>query len=60
MLSVVDLVVTENLTANRGHGRQRFHYRRTFPEITTLFAHHGLVPSSTAPGAPIMFWTRDR
>lgn len=59
VLSVVDLVVTENLTLNRGHGRQRFHYRRPLPEITTLFAGHGLIPSITAADAPIMFWTRD-
>ncbi|MPZ66041.1 MAG: hypothetical protein GEU83_11180 [Pseudonocardiaceae bacterium] len=58
VLSVVDLIVTENLTVNRGHGRQRFHSRRPFPAIATLFARHGLIPSSTKAGAPIMFWTR--
>lgn len=28
LLSVVDRMVTENLTTNHGHGRQRFHIRR--------------------------------
>ncbi|MGH3928604.1 MAG: zf-HC2 domain-containing protein [Pseudonocardiaceae bacterium] len=60
MLSVVDLVVTENLTINRGHGRQRFHHRRPFPEHTALFARHGLTPSPMPADTPIMFWTRDR
>lgn len=60
LLSVVDLVVTENVTLNRTHGHQRFHHRRPFPELTALFARHGLIPSTTQAGTPIMYWTRDR
>jgi hypothetical protein len=60
LLSVVNLVVTENLSTTRGHGRQRFHYRRTFPELAALFARYGLIPSTTSSRTPIMYWTRDR
>ncbi|MFD2422416.1 methyltransferase domain-containing protein [Amycolatopsis pigmentata] len=60
VLAVVDLVVTENLTANRGHGRQGFHIRRPFTELTALFARFGLRPNSTSKNDPVMFWTRVR
>jgi 2-polyprenyl-3-methyl-5-hydroxy-6-metoxy-1,4-benzoquinol methylase len=60
LLPTVDLVVTEDLTASRGHGRQRFHHRRSFSELTALFNRHGLTPATAAPGNLIMVWTRDR
>jgi hypothetical protein len=58
LLSAIDLVVTENLSITRGHGRQRFHYRRPFPKLTALFARHRLIPSRTTANTPIMHWTR--
>lgn len=59
VLAVVDLVVCENLTAQRGHGSQRFHFRRPFPEIAEVFAYYGLTPSTATTSLPIMFWARD-
>lgn len=59
LLSAVGPVITENLSITRAHGRQRFHYRRPFPELTALFAHHGLIPHIAAAGTPIIHWTRD-
>lgn len=60
ILRVVDLMVTENLTLDRGHGRQRFHIRRSYPDLAALFRRYGLTPSDTARPASIMFWTRGR
>jgi 2-polyprenyl-3-methyl-5-hydroxy-6-metoxy-1,4-benzoquinol methylase len=57
LLSTVSLVITENLSITRAHGRQRFHHRRPFPEFTALFAHHGLIPNTAAAGTPIIHWT---
>ncbi|MGH3548174.1 MAG: hypothetical protein ACRDQU_08680 [Pseudonocardiaceae bacterium] len=59
LLSVVDLLITENLTLNRTHSSQRFHYRRPVCELTALFGRHGLIPSTPSEGTPIMYWTRD-
>lgn len=58
VLPIVDLMVTENLTINRSHGRQRFHIRRPLKDLTTLFANFGLTPSDTTPTSPLMVWTR--
>ena len=58
ILSTVDLVITEDLTASQGHGRQRLHHRRPFSELTTVFARHGLTASAPPPTNSIMTWTR--
>jgi SAM-dependent methyltransferase len=58
VLPMVNLMVTENLAINRGHGRQRFHIRRPLAELTALFAEFRLKPSDTSPNAAVMFWTR--
>ncbi|MGH3913781.1 MAG: methyltransferase domain-containing protein [Pseudonocardiaceae bacterium] len=60
ILPVIALMVTENLSTNNGHGRQRFHYRRPFPKLAALFARHGLTPSTASANTPTMFWTRER
>ncbi|MGH8921677.1 MAG: hypothetical protein ACRD0H_25630 [Actinomycetes bacterium] len=59
ILPVIALMATENLTTNNGHGWQRFHYRRPFPELVALFARYGLTPSVASANTPIMFWTRE-
>jgi SAM-dependent methyltransferase len=60
VLPTVDLMVTENLTANRGHGQQRFHIRRPYAALVTLFARYGLAPIDDPVTTTIMFWARDR
>lgn len=60
VLSAVDLMITENLTTHRGHGQQRFHIRRPYAELATLFARYGLAPIDHAATATVMFWTRER
>lgn len=58
MLPTVELMVTENLTANRGHGQQRFHIRRPYAELVALFTRYGLVPIDNAMMKTLMFWAR--
>jgi len=60
VLSTVDLMVTENLTTNRGHGQQRFHTRRPYSELVSLFARYGLFPIDNAATTTVMFWARDQ
>ncbi|MGH3564948.1 MAG: hypothetical protein ACRDRH_02720 [Pseudonocardia sp.] len=60
VLQVVDLMVTENLMINRGHGRQRFHIRRPFAELADLFASNGLVAKVDTANSPVMFWSRNQ
>jgi hypothetical protein len=52
------IVITENLTTCRGHGRQRFHIRRPFNELISVFARYGLVPIEDNPATAIMVWAR--
>lgn len=59
VLQKVDLMVTENLTIDRGHGQQRFHIRRPYAELVTLFAKYGLVPIDNAATTIVMFWARE-
>ncbi len=58
VLRAVDLMVTENLTTHRGHGQQRFHINRPYPELATLFARYGLIPIDNAVTTAVMFWAR--
>lgn len=58
VLSVIDLMVTETLTTHRGHGQQRFHIRRPYTELATLFARYGLIPIDHAVTTTVMFWAR--
>lgn len=60
VLPRVDLMVTENLTTNRGHGRQRFHTRRPYAELVDVFARYGLAPTANATTKAVMFWARDQ
>ncbi len=45
VLSKARLMVTEDLTGTRKHGRQRFHHRRTYNELAELFGHYGFESS---------------
>lgn len=58
VLSSVHLVITENLTDDRAHGRQRFHHRRPFLETALAFSRYGLTPRKTTSVDTIMVWER--
>lgn len=58
LLSTVSLVITENMTINHGHGRQKFHHRRSFAELASLFAEFGL--SSIYPQSGLICWASAR
>lgn len=59
LLPAADLLICENLTASRAHGRQRFHRRRPLPEIEAVFHRYGLTrePAGTASNA-LTVWRR--
>lgn len=57
VLSIVDTVVTENLTIHHGHSRKQFHHRRPFEELHALFQRHGLTSREGVPG-DVQFWRR--
>lgn len=56
LLANVSVMVTENITATRKHGNQRFHHRRPINELTDLFQRYGLAPNIS--GTAVTIWTR--
>lgn len=62
VLAGARLVICENMSSRRAHGRQRFHHRRPSGQLTRMFARYGLVPTeqSTRVGhsCPITTWVR--
>lgn len=55
VLPAARLVVTEDLSESRGHGRQRFHHRRPWAQIRELFGRFTFQPHLADP---VMVWTR--
>lgn len=58
ILNDVDVVVCENLTSDRAHGKQGFHHRRNLQEIADIFRRYHLYPAPHDPRHPLIYWTR--
>lgn len=59
VLATVHVTITEDVRANRSHGKQRFHHRMSTEEVIEFFAHHNFAPEPpTAVASHLTIWHR--
>ncbi|MGH3811030.1 MAG: hypothetical protein ACRDUV_01050 [Pseudonocardiaceae bacterium] len=59
ILDDVSIVICEDITPDRAHGKQGFHHRRSLQEIADIFRRYDLYPAPHHdPQHPLIYWKR--